>query len=55
MTCQNCKHFEECLNEAMALNQVFDPEYDGEHHCGANKFEPREAAQAGEGGRDAKG
>jgi len=41
MTCKDCKHFQECLNEAMMLGQVFDPNYDGEHYCQSNKFEEK--------------
>lgn len=39
MECKSCKHYRECLNEANKRGEIFDPEYDGEHGCGANSFE----------------
>lgn len=39
MECKSCKHYIECLNEANKRGEIFDPEYDGEHRCGANSFE----------------
>lgn len=39
MKCKSCKNYRECLNEANKRGEIFDPEYDGEHGCGANSFE----------------
>ena len=33
MTCKQCKNFQRCMDEAFSLEQVFDPNYDGEYGC----------------------
>ena len=38
MTCRQCRNFKDCLLEAENLGQIFDPDYDGEHSCGAKQF-----------------
>lgn len=38
MTCKQCRNFEKCMKEAGSLEQVFDPDYDGEHSCATNNF-----------------
>lgn len=40
MTCKQCHNFKQCMAEAVTRNQVFDPEYDGEHGCAAKQFSP---------------
>ena len=33
MTCKQCKYITVCMAQANGLEQVFDPNYDGEHGC----------------------
>lgn len=54
MTCKQCHNFKQCMAEAAALDQVFDPEYDGEHGCAAKRFRPMTNADRIRGMGDAE-
>lgn len=39
-TCRQCHNFISCMAFATSMQEDFDPDFEGEAHCGAKRFQP---------------